>query len=100
MISVYITCKDKKEAKKIAKKLLEKRLAGCCNIFPIESLYRWKGKIVSDKEQILIAKTIKKNLKILKVEVKRLHSYDVPCILSFKEEANKEYSDWIKKELK
>ena len=100
MISVYITCKNNQEAKNIARKLLEKRLAGCCNIFPIESLYWWKGKIVTDKEQVLIAKTMKKQLKKLTSEVKRIHSYSVPCILAVEEKANREYQDWIKKELR
>lgn len=100
MLSVYITCKNKQEAKKIARRLLEKRLAGCCNIFPIESLYWWKGKIVSDNEYVLIAKTMRKQLKKLTAEVKKIHSYDVPCILAMEETANKEYQDWIKKELR
>jgi periplasmic divalent cation tolerance protein len=78
---IYITCKNKAEAKKIAIFLVKKRLAACCNIFPIESIYWWRSKIVKDKEVVLIVKTLKKNFKKIEKEVKRLHSYTVPCIL-------------------
>ena len=49
MAFVYITCKDKKEARKISRFLLEKKLIACANIFPIESMYRWEGKMVDDE---------------------------------------------------
>jgi len=101
MIFIYITCKDKKEAKKLATSLIKKRLAGCCNIFPIESLYWWDKKIIEDKEEVLIVKTLKKNFKKVEKEVKKLHSYTVPCILEIPiKEGNIEYLDWLKKEIK
>jgi len=62
MIFIYITCKNKKEAKKIGLFLIKKRLAGCCNIFPIESIspvrnvvkdyQRTNGKILTKKDGI------------------------------------------------
>ena len=100
MISVYITCKNRQEAKKIARVVLKKRLAGCANIFPIESLYWWKGKIVGDKEHALVLKTLNGKLTELKKEVKKAHSYSVPCILAVEEEVNREYLEWLKRELK
>ena len=100
MISVYVTCKDKQEAKKIARVLLKKKLAGCANIFPIESLYWWEGKIVEDKEYALLIKTLKGKLSRLTKEVKRIHSYSVPCIVATEEKADKGYLEWVKKELK
>lgn len=98
MILVYITCKDKEEAKKISKHLLEKRLIACANIHPIESLYWWEGKIQEDSEVVVIAKTKEENYNKVKNEVKKIHSYEVPCILKIKAEANEEYDKWIKKE--
>jgi periplasmic divalent cation tolerance protein len=100
MSFVYITCKDKKEARKISKHLLEKRLIACSNMFPIKSMYLWKGKIEEDKEYVIIAKILEKNFSKVKKEVKLIHSYDVPCICLIKSEANKDYSDWVKKEVK
>jgi len=98
MILIYITCKDKAEAKKISKQLLEKRLIACANIFPIESMYRWKDKIKEDNEIVLLAKTNKKHYEEIEKEVKKIHSYEIPCIMKIKVEANKEYYQWIEKE--
>ena len=98
MISVYITCKDKKEAIKISKDLLKKRLIACSNMFPIKSMYWWKKRIVNDNEVVILAKTTNKNYEKIKKEVKKLHSYDVPCILKFNIKANSEYEKWVKKE--
>lgn len=98
MILIYITAKDKEEAKAISKALLEKRLVACTNIHPIDSLYWWKNKIQEDQETVIIAKTKETNYEKVKQEVKKLHSYDTPCILKIKAEANEEYTKWIQKE--
>ena len=101
MIFIYITCKNKKEAKKIGLDLIKKRLAGCCNIFPIESIYWWRGKLVKDKEVVLIVKTLKKNFQRIEKEVKKLHSYTLPCILEIPvTQVNKNFLNWLKKEVK
>ncbi len=100
MIFVYIVCKNKNEAKKIGLKLIEKKLAGCCNVFPIESIYWWQKKIVKAKEVVLIVKTLKKNFKKVEKEVKKLHSYTVPCILEIPiRRENVDYLKWLKKEI-
>ncbi|MBU0629022.1 MAG: divalent-cation tolerance protein CutA [Nanoarchaeota archaeon] len=98
MILIYITAKDKAEAKKISKHLLEKKLVACINIFPIESMYWWKGKIEEGNEVVIIAKTKEENYNKVKEEVKKIHSYSVPCILKIKADANEEYQKWIEKE--
>ncbi len=95
MTLIYITCKDKEEAKKISKALLEKRLIACSNMFPIESMYWWKGKIEEDNEVAIIAKTKDKNYNKIKEEVKKLHSYEVPCILKLESVANIDYDKWV-----
>jgi periplasmic divalent cation tolerance protein len=96
MIINYITCKNKAEAKKIANALLKKKLIACANIFPVDSLYKWKGKLNSDKEAVLLAKTNKDIAK----EVKKLHSYECPCIIKINAAANKEFANWLNAELK
>lgn len=95
MILIYVTHKNKKAAKKVVAHLLEKRLIACANIYPIDSIYRWEGKVVSDSEYVTLLKTQKKNWKKLKAEVKKIHPYDVPCIIKIKAEANKAYANWI-----
>jgi periplasmic divalent cation tolerance protein len=98
---VYITTKDKQEAKSIGKKLVKENLAACVNIIEgMETIYRWEGEIVEDTEAILIAKTPYHNVKDLTNRVKNLHSYDCPCIISLQlteQEGNKEYQQWLLK---
>jgi len=100
LILVYIVSANKKEAKTIAKQLLLKKLIACANILPTESLYWWKGKIANEKEVVLVAKTVDVNFKNIKKEVEKIHSYDIPCIVKIPAEANKNYFDWVKKEIK
>jgi periplasmic divalent cation tolerance protein len=101
---VYITTKDKKEAKSIGKTLVEEKLAACVNITDgMESIYRWNGEIVEDKEAILIAKTPYHNVKELTERVKELHSYECPCVISLQlteQEGNEEYQQWLIKNSK
>ena len=100
MILIYTTCKDKKEAEKIAMHLLKKRVVACANMFPIQSMYWWSYKIVNDAEYAILAKTNSKNFKKAAAEVKKIHSYKVPCILKIEGKANKEYENWVGKEVK
>ncbi len=97
MFLVYITCSSYEEAEKIAKKILEERLAACANIYKeIKSIYWWKGKLEEAKESILILKTDEKNLEKLKNRVKELHSYTIPAILPIRvEKPNREYLNWL-----
>lgn len=98
MISVYITCKDSGKARKIAKHLLSKRLIACANMFPVESMFRWKGKLVDKKETAMLCKAVKKDFRAIEAEVKRLHSYKVPCIIAFGwMSSSKEFSDGVGK---
>lgn len=96
---VYITTKDKQEAKAIGRKIVKERLAACVNIIDgMESIYEWKGELVEDQEAILIAKTPYHNVKKLTERVKELHSYDMPSILSIQlaeQEGNEEYQHWL-----
>ena len=100
MTLVYITCKDKKEAEKVSMHLLKKRVIACANIFPIKSMYWWEGKIVNGKENAVIAKTSNKNFKKVEDEVKKIHSYEIPCILRINADASRDYETWAKKELR
>ncbi|MBW2975000.1 divalent-cation tolerance protein CutA [Candidatus Woesearchaeota archaeon] len=100
MILIYITAKDKEEAKKISRHLLEKKLVACTNIHPIGSMYWWDGRIEEDNEMVIIAKTKEENYKKVEEEVKKIHSYTTPCILKISAEANKEYLEWVEESLR
>lgn len=94
---VYIVTKNKSEAKKIGKALLQEGLAACVNILDgMQSMYRWKGKIEEARETVLIAKTTRKLFSKLSKKVKVIHSYEVPCILQIPvTDGNKEYVNWL-----
>ena len=77
---VLVTCASLFEARKISRAIVQKRLASCVNIHtaPVESIYRWKGKVETAREHLLLIKTTTRRLKALEREVLRLHSYDTP----------------------
>jgi periplasmic divalent cation tolerance protein len=96
-IICYITYENKKQAKKIVSHLLDKKLIACANIFPMTSMYKWKGKIVDSKEVVSIVKTKNSNWNKLKKEVEKIHPYETPCIIKMSVSANKDFEDWVKK---
>lgn len=96
MIFVYSTFPNKKEAKKIGEELVRKKLAACVNVFPIDSIYSWQGKIIKDKEFAAIIKTKKENFKKVEKFILENHSYDTPCILEISlTRVTKKYLNWL-----
>ena len=93
----YITASNKKEAERIAKKLLDKRLIACANVISnVNSYFVWKNKVQNSKEIIICGKTTSKNQKKIIQIVKSLHSYSVPCIIFFDiKNGNKDFLKWI-----
>jgi|SRR3989338_6713177 len=100
MTLIYITCRNEEEAAKISKHLLSKRLIACSNIHLVRSMYWWNKKIEDIKESVITAKTKEKNYKKIKEEVKKIHSYKIPCILKINAEANESYEKWVNEEVK
>ena len=96
-IVVYITVSSPEEGERIAKALVEKKLASCVSIVPgLRSIYHWQGKICDERELLLIAKTRGSLFERLEVEVKSIHSYKVPEIIALPiVKGSKEYIDWI-----
>lgn len=97
---LYITARDKKEARRIAETLLSKRLAACANIIGnIQSLYWWDGKINDDREALLIAKTRATLVRKAVAAVRSVHSYQCPCIVSWPiKKGNPGFLAWIGRE--
>ncbi len=98
---IYITTSEASESKKIAKVLLQEKLAVCVNIVPcINSMYLWKGVIEEDNESLMIVKTKSELFEKIIIRVKEIHSYETPCILKINvENGSKTYLDWIDSEL-
>jgi periplasmic divalent cation tolerance protein len=99
---VLVTTKDGAEAERIAKQLVEEKLAACVNVLPkISSTYKWKGKVVHASEALMVLKTSDKKLDQLIARVKELHSYEVPEILSLPiERGSREYIKWLEESLR
>ena len=95
---VLVTCSTPAEAQRIARAVVNARLAACVNILPgaVQSIYRWKGKVESARERLLLIKTSRKRLVKLRSAVESLHSYDVPEFIAIPIAAGSPgYLSWI-----
>lgn len=101
---IYITTKDRSEAENIAQALVGENLAACANIIDnMSSVYRWKDKVVTENECVLIVKSSYSNVHAITKRVKEIHSYEVPCVISLKiseQEGNQEYINWLTNSVK
>lgn len=97
---IYITAKDKNQARDIGKTLVTENLVACVNIIGgVNSLYFWEGKLCDDTEAVLVAKTVDMNLEKIVNRVKKLHTYKVPCIVALPiMGGNKDFLDWVMSE--
>ncbi len=98
LIIIYVTFPNQKEGEKITRHLLDKKLIACVNFFPITSSYLWKGKIEQGNEIVGLLKSQEKNWNKIKKEIKKLHSYKIPCIIKMKIDVNEEYEKWVREE--
>jgi periplasmic divalent cation tolerance protein len=85
------------EADRVARTLVEERLAACVNIIEsVRSIYRWQGKLESAGELLLLIKTDVQHLDLLQKRLTELHSYDLPEFLVLEVSAGSEaYLHWI-----
>ena len=100
IIIIYVTYPNMEEAQKIVNNLIKKKLISCSNFFPVKSSFWWKGKIDNSDEIVSVIKTRKQNWKKVKSEIKKMHSYETPCIIKIEVEANEEFESWVKDETK
>ncbi|OPY29944.1 MAG: Divalent-cation tolerance protein CutA [Methanocella sp. PtaU1.Bin125] len=97
--TVYITAKDPDEARRIARALVSERLVACANVWPITSVFNWEGAQEESAEAAMICKTRTALVPDVIKRVKALHSYEVPCITSWKiDSGSRDYLDWVDKE--
>jgi periplasmic divalent cation tolerance protein len=100
ILVVLVTTENQREAAKIGEGMVNARLAACANIIPeIQSVYRWKGKVVKAQEVLLILKTTKSRYRALEKAIKAMHTYEIPEIiaLSVKDGLDR-YIGWVCKE--
>ncbi len=94
---IYITAPNEEEGARIARSLVEERLAACVNIVShVRSIYRWKDKIEDDTEVLMIIKTRKHLFESLEKRVKELHSYTIPEVIALPVvEGSEDYLKWL-----
>jgi periplasmic divalent cation tolerance protein len=96
IVSVYAIFADAEEAERIGRTVIEERLAACINILgPVRSIYRWQGEIESAEEVAAILKTSDSEADALITRIAALHSYEVPCIVTWPiDKILGSYADW------
>ncbi len=97
---IYMTAKNRRQARRIGRALVAEKLAACVNILDgMSSFYFWEGKLCDEREAVLVAKTTEAILPRLVARVKQLHSYSVPCIAAMPiVGGNRDFLSWITRE--
>jgi periplasmic divalent cation tolerance protein len=100
-IVVLSTCASPEDAARIARSLVEKKLAACVNVMPaVRSFYRWQGAIEDDQESLLVIKSSRGLFDQLRVEIEKLHSYEVPEVIAVPiVDGSEGYLEWWDREL-
>jgi periplasmic divalent cation tolerance protein len=100
-IVVFTTCANQEEAAKIARHLVERRLAACVSIVAqVQSIYRWKGAVEESTEWLLIIKSRRGLVERLSAEISSLHSYQVPEVVALPLiDGAPAYLNWLEREL-
>src|ERR1017187_3523852 len=82
-IVVLSTCPGEEEAARLARLLVEEKLAACVSVVPgVRSFYRWKGAVESAGECLLVIKSSRAVFGALRKAIEKAHSYDVPEVLA------------------
>lgn len=102
VIQVFTTTEKKEDAERIAKSVIEARLAACVQIMgPIESTYRWKGRIEKSVEWFCFIKSTNKLYSDLESAIKKEHPYEVPEIIAVPVSGGSaDYLEWLKGQVK
>ncbi len=101
-VVIMVTAASRRECRKIARHLVEAQLAACVNITqPVESLYRWEGKLADEKEFVMLIKSTRDLFPEIKTEISRIHSYHTPEIICLPIiDGSRNYLQWVSDSVK
>lgn len=100
LITLFLTCADETEAKKISDELLDKKLAACVRLTDVKSDFLWKGKKEHADEVLLIIDTVQEKFDEIEAAVKAIHRYEAFVLTAYpvaKSSAGVE--EWVKEVL-
>src|SRR5437870_3678664 len=99
-IVILSTCDSEEQATRVARHLVEQRLAACVNILGgARSIYRWKDEIEEAAEWVLVIKSRRDLLAAVRAEISKIHSYEVPEVLSLQVvDGSESYLAWLDRE--
>lgn len=83
------------EAARVARAMVEGRLAACASLAPTQSIYRWQGKVETDDETAVLFKTTPDRATALRAAIASLHSYDLPVIEAWEADVDPAVGEWI-----
>ena len=94
----YCTCPDRDSAGRIARALVDERLAACVSgIAAVRSTYRWQEAVHTDTEELLLIKTTAARFDALKIRLLELHPYELPELVAVPVQRGHEaYLDWVR----
>ena len=97
---ILVTAANQEEAARIGEGVVNAKLAACATVIPgIQSIYRWKGKVVKSEEVLLILKSTKSRYSALEKMVKAMHAYETPEIIALPvKEGLDQYLGWVRTE--
>jgi periplasmic divalent cation tolerance protein len=100
-IVVLSTCASAEEAERLARRVIDDRLAACVNVLsPVRSFYRWKGEIEDSAEWLLIIKSTRDKFDALRAALESAHTYEVPEVIAIPiVDGSPNYLSWIEREL-
>ena len=100
ILVILVAVGNQKEAVRIGKGMVNSKLAACANIIPrIQSIYRWKGKVVNAQEALLILKSTRLRYPALEKAIKAMHTYETPEIIALPvKEGLDRYIGWVRSE--
>ncbi|HSL03894.1 MAG TPA: divalent-cation tolerance protein CutA [Nitrospiraceae bacterium] len=100
VLVILVTMDNHEEAVRIGEEMVNTKLAACANIIPgIQSIYRWKGNVITAQEVLLILKSTKSRYRALEKAIKAMHTYEIPEIIALPvKEGLDRYMGWVRSE--
>lgn len=100
MIIIFLTCASQKEAQKIGRALLERKLVACTKMLPVSSSFWWKGKREQAREVLVIFETLEKHWTEIEEVVRKLHSYELPVMFALPvKKTTNDVLEWLDEEI-